>query len=193
MRKILAKQKVQLAQSLQKTDPSGKLSNKLQTKIKTEAIKDQIAAHKESIKILKEDIAKLLALAPLTPVQLVIIRKKYKEIKDLQKKIRELDATNPAANAAVPVPNEVTVDNSSSTNSTSTSTTANSGIGAITPFKITAPNGSKATIPLSNNDSFNFERIVYSTYGYTINQKSDAIYILDYFKTWKKQNPQYKP
>jgi len=216
MRKMLAKKKVELARSFQQTDPSGKFSSKLGKKAREGAIIEAKRSAQEQIKIKKERIA-ILAATGMNPASLILIKRLLKEIKDLQKIIAKLDPGNPQAyrlaeNLTIKNANGSSTNVSISENSISTTQTiqpSNNNISNSqpqlnnstvsnnpkwTPHTIKAPHGSIANIPLSKIDlsKFIYRSNVINLPGSYLsnndkNMKIDALFILEYYKAWKKQ------
>ena len=91
MRKLLAKQKLQLSKDLQKSDPQNKFSNGLVKKQKIAALKDAIKAENDLIRALKEEISTLAPLAIVQPALRVIIVKKNRQIQEAKNKIADLN------------------------------------------------------------------------------------------------------
>ena len=96
MRKKMAAQKIELADSLAKTKPAGGFKSKLSTKYRRSAIEDAIKAKQEEIKIYEEAIKKLilasLAAGPLGRLAFIpLIKRKKQQIKDCQAVIRDYE------------------------------------------------------------------------------------------------------
>jgi hypothetical protein len=94
MRLKMAAQKTELADSLKKTDKGGKFTSNLVKSKTIDAINDQIKAKQEEISIYNDAIKKyniLIATNPtLAPAYVPLIRKKNKQIKDAEAKIKSL-------------------------------------------------------------------------------------------------------
>jgi hypothetical protein len=95
MRKMMAKQKLELVASLNKADPGGKFANKTLKQQKKSAINDAIKAEKELITIYKEDIKKYEILIIANPTSIIVykilIKKKKEKIKEIEDKIKNLE------------------------------------------------------------------------------------------------------
>lgn len=95
MRLKMASQKLELANNLSKSDKGGKFTSKLVKKKRQEAIKDAIKGQQDTIAIYKEAIKKykiLIAANPSSaPSLTVLIKKKNDQIKQVEKKIKELE------------------------------------------------------------------------------------------------------
>jgi exonuclease VII small subunit len=87
MRKMMAKQRRQLSDSLTKADPNGKVADKTIKKQKIQAYKDEIAGLEQLVISLEEEI---LVLAIKLPSTAIAINKKKNEIVDSKKRIQVL-------------------------------------------------------------------------------------------------------
>lgn len=102
MRRKMAQAKIKLAQELAKSDKGGKFSSALVKKQRIGAISDAIKAERELIRIKYEEIAKWqlllssIVLAPLAIKKIVTLKR---DISNIQKNIRRLQAQLAQANA----------------------------------------------------------------------------------------------
>jgi hypothetical protein len=96
MRKIMAKQKLDLANSLSNVSGGKSFTGGTVKKQRISALRDAILAQQEQIKILNEEIAKLKIIAFATiipnPAILLLIKRKQDQIKACEKQIQNLNS-----------------------------------------------------------------------------------------------------